>query len=124
MNEMLVNLLEETLLELKKHGKSEEDVEWVGSPEWGWFTWEDFKEVAKNVWYNDDYGMEEIALDLVVVGEDWWLERATYDGSEWWVFKTKPKKPKEYKKPRALCLRQVINLWVPSKLSDLNKEDE
>ena len=31
-----------------------------------------------------------VALDLVVVGEGWWLERCDYEGAEWWEFKTLP----------------------------------
>jgi len=84
MREKLVNLLSETLEVLQKYGKSEEEVEWVGSAKWGWFTWEEFKEVAKDVWYDNSYGVEEIVIDLVVVGSDWWLERNSYDGEEWW----------------------------------------
>ena len=30
----------------------------------------------------------------VAVGDNWWLERAEYDGSEWWEFKTIPKEPR------------------------------
>lgn len=26
----------------------------------------------------------------MVVGDDWWLERHEYDGSEWWEFKRLP----------------------------------
>lgn len=29
-----------------------------------------------------------------MAGDDWWLERAEYDGSEWWKFKTLPVEPK------------------------------
>jgi hypothetical protein len=115
-------LLEETLEVLKRYGKSEEDVEWVGSPEWGWFTREDFREVAKDVWYDNGYGIEEIARDLVVVGKDWWLERESYDGAEWWEFKTPPKKPKEYRKPKVLCNRQLGRKFPPAKLSNLHEE--
>jgi hypothetical protein len=44
----MTNLLEETLKVLHENGKSEEDVMWCGSEEFGWFTWEDFKELAKS----------------------------------------------------------------------------
>lgn len=26
----------------------------------------------------------------MLVGDGWWIERAEYDGSEWWEFKTIP----------------------------------
>jgi hypothetical protein len=123
VREKLVNLLDETLEVLKKYGKNEKEVEWVGSEEWGWFTWEEFKEVARDVWYDNGYGTEEIATDLVVVGSDWWLERHGYDGKEWWVFKTKPRRPAERKRPKALCIRQVgERWWFFCKLSELNEE--
>ena len=32
-----------------------------------------------------------MAEDLVVVGDNWWIERRDYDGSEWWEYKEKPK---------------------------------
>jgi hypothetical protein len=117
----LVNLLDETLEKLKQHGKTEADVEWVGSEEWGWFTWEEFKEIAKTVWYDNGYGLEEIAIDLVIVGKDWWLERRSCNGAEWWEFKKKPEKPAERKFPKALCIRQVEKR-KPSKLKELNEE--
>ena len=43
-----------------------------------------------NVEYNDGYGLEEINTDLILVGKDFWLERGTYDGSEWWEYKSMP----------------------------------
>lgn len=43
--------------------------------------------------YYNGYGSEDISLDFKVVGDDWWLERAEYDGSEWWEYKTRPKVP-------------------------------
>ena len=95
------NLLKETIEVLRENGKSEEDVLWCGSEEFGWFTWEDFKELA-DFEYCNDYGLQEIASDLLVVGKDFWLERHQYDGAEWWEFKTLPKKPKNYRKPRSL----------------------
>ena len=31
-------------------------------------------------------------------GDDWWLARVTYDGNEWWEFKTMPSKPLKLRK--------------------------
>jgi len=33
------------------------------------------------------------------VGDDWWLERHEYDGSEWWVFQKLPIKPQNKIEP-------------------------
>jgi hypothetical protein len=102
-NPWWTNLLEETLEVLKKNGKSEIDVRWVGCRSQypaHWFTyyfngiktWEEFKEEAKDIWYDRGYGNQEIANGLVIVGDNWWMERHEYDGLEWWEFKTLPKK--------------------------------
>ena len=89
-----MNLLNETLNILKENGKTTADVRWVGrasiSAKCGW---DDFSKQA-DFEYNDGYGWQEIPADLVVVGDNWWLERAEYDGSEWWEFKTIPKGPR------------------------------
>ena len=88
-----MNLKRETELKLKKYGKGVDDIVWIG-------------EVGKyrvsnrhmlnyfDVEYYDGYGWHEIPLELVVVGDNWWLERHEYDGSEWWEFKTLPQPPK------------------------------
>lgn len=93
----MTNFLKETIEELTENGKSESDVLWVGR---GWTgqeyksTWEDFKSKA-DFDYDSGYGGNVIAMDLIVVGKDFWLERHEYDGSEWWEFKTMPKEPEE-----------------------------
>ncbi len=94
----MTNLLEETIEILENHNKTENDVLFCALD--GYFTFEKFKELARNINYDSGYGLAEIA-DVVVVGDDWWLERAEYDGSEWWEFKTIPIKPdKEELNPR------------------------
>ena len=107
------NLLKETEIYIEMWGKKVTDVKWVGSEDYGWFTWEDFKELA-NVDYDDGFGAQEVAKDLLVVGEDWWLERHEYDGSEWWELKELPVKPDEYKKPNML----IGGMW--KNLGELN----
>jgi hypothetical protein len=101
----MTNLLEETLKVLHENGKSEEDVMWCGSEEFGWFTWEDFKELA-NLEYDEGFGAQEVARDLVIVGKDFWLERHEYDGLEWWEFKQLPERLLTYRKPVALTVKQ------------------
>lgn len=97
----MANLLEETIDFLKEHGKTEEDVLWVGRNDDGCSSdeaanvknsWEWFKKKA-DFEYDDDLGINKISLSLVVVGKDFWLERHEYDGSEWFEFKTVPKEP-------------------------------
>jgi len=96
-----MNLLQETLEILSEQGKTKDDVLWCGSGAYGYFTWEDFEELANDD-YNEDYGLQEVVTDLLIVGKDFWLERHEYDGSEWWEYKSFPKKPEKYVKPRII----------------------
>jgi hypothetical protein len=84
------NLLEETLEFLKENGKTSDDVRWVGSRDGKYaVSWTEFEKIA-NIMYDSGYGGPEVASDLVVVGDDWWLERHEYDGAEWWEIKAAP----------------------------------
>lgn len=80
-----MNLLVETIKVLKDNGFNESDVVWVGCSKFK-STWENFKEVA-NVEYDEGFGSPEVAEDLIVMGNKFWLERHEYDGSEWWECK-------------------------------------
>ena len=48
---------------------------------------------SKEINYNAGFGIEEINLSLEIVGDNWWLERSEYDGSEGWDYKEMSKKP-------------------------------
>lgn len=87
----MTNLLDETLATLKANKKSTTDVVRV---QWDKFycTWEQFAKVASFT-YDAGFGGAEVQTSLQVVGDDWWLERGEYDGSEWWEFKTMPTIP-------------------------------
>ena len=85
------NIVEETLKVLKDHGKAPEDVSWVGSNDGEYaMSWEDFFYRFTKIVYDAGYGAQEIAQDLVVVGDNWWLEREEYDGAENWIYKNCP----------------------------------
>ena len=86
------NLLKETEQALKEHKKTLKDVEWIGKGNY-FMSIDSFKKIA-NKEYDNGYGGNEVDLGLKICGDNWWLERAEYDGSEWWEFKQKPKKPK------------------------------
>lgn len=86
-----MNLLQETLDALEENGKTPADVRYVGRASISAkCTWEDFAKQA-NFEYDNSYGWQEIPADLVVVGDDWWLEREEDGGAEWWEFKAIPK---------------------------------
>lgn len=97
------NLRIETAEILQENGKSAADVRWVkfGTPGAMFHCTFDEFVAAANFEYDDGFGGNEIGLSVKVVGDDWWLERGEYDGSEWWEFKTLPTKPEMHRVPLA-----------------------
>ena len=89
---MRVNLYEEILQELSRHDKTLDDIRWVGNDK-KYFILPFFFDEASKCFYDNGYGLPVIDTSLKIVGDDWWLERAEYDGSEWWEFKTLPERP-------------------------------
>lgn len=104
---MLVNLKDCTLKILENCGKTVDDIKWVGCRKYK-IPLDKFWELADQ-YYQNGYGGTEVAEDLIVVGEDWWLERAEYDGSEWWEFKSLPKEPDEIIEPPTLFPKLFSN---------------
>ena len=88
---MRTNLLEETKATLAEYNLDLKDVSWVGIGLYR-IPWEVFRRVADQ-FYDNGYGGAEVNENLIVCGDDWWLERHEYDGSEWWEFKRMPVKP-------------------------------
>ena len=87
-----VNLLEETIHKMQDYGKNPKNVLWIGSKDGKYaINWEKFVEIADRL-YMPDSEVQLIAKDLVIVGDDWWLERKEYNGGEWWNFVQTPKK--------------------------------
>jgi hypothetical protein len=85
------NFLEETMEILIANKKTPKDVLWCGDHK-HWFPWEVFEALA-DFEYDPGFGCQEVYNGLLVVGDNWWLERGEYDGGEWWDFKTMRKKP-------------------------------
>lgn len=84
-----MNLLQETLDALKENGKTPTDVRWVGRPKIkAKCSWREFEKQAENLPTFCD-----VPFDLLVVGDDWWLEREEHREEEWWEFKTLPAEP-------------------------------
>lgn len=92
-----MNLLQETIQILKENNKTLQDVLWIGSSISDGNSYrlntrttvEDFV-IRANQNYDDGYGREEVNIGLIVVGENFWLERHEYDGAEWWEYKEIP----------------------------------
>lgn len=101
---MMTNLKEETLKTLKDCGKTIEDVLWVSNGKIR-LPIDAFLSVADRL-YDSGFGNTEVFEDLVIVGDNWWLERAEYDGSEWWEFKALPHQPVRIKKD--VCDRDIF----------------
>ena len=99
----MTNLYEETLWVLRYHEKDARDVIWVGDGV-NSYTWGEFREAAYHFYYDKGYGIQEVKPKLVIVGDNWWLERREYDGSEWWEFVTRPTKPLDRKNKPELRL--------------------
>ena len=57
-----------------------DDVVWIGGSDFE-ISREEFLKLA-DCPYDAGYGAPEVATDLVLVGNDFWLERQEYDGSE------------------------------------------
>lgn len=92
----LVNLYKETIQNLLTQNKKISDIVFISTMIDGVeyeLSSDDFFELAKGIDYDNGYGSVEINLRLKIVGDNWWLERYDFDGSEHWVFKTIPKRP-------------------------------
>ena len=87
----MTNFLKETMKKLDDHKKDfYKDVLWIGTNCGSCSVAKEDFLVMADFDYDSGYGCEEILRSLVVVGEDWWLAREEYDGSEWWSYNEKP----------------------------------
>ena len=86
------NLLEETEKMLQDLGKTWQDVRYICGNGYE-ISQGDFRRIATGFNYSADYGHQYVPEDLTIVGDGWWLERGEYDGSEWWEFKSCPRRP-------------------------------
>ena len=113
------NLRKETIAVLKEHGKKWSDVVGVCGNDFQ-ITKEQFLELADKR-YDSGYGGNEVALDLKVVGKDFWLERNEYDGAEWGEYKEIPNLSALPIKKVDRIIRDEDHYWADS-ISELNKD--
>lgn len=113
-----MNLLQETKNILKTHGKTIDDIKWVGCEAFTIPITLFLKLADKE--YNSSYGSAKVAQDLLVVGDGWWLDRGEYDGSEWWDYNECMIKPKQ-----EIDVKHVVGdefMWET--LAEMNKIKE
>ena len=93
----LTNLFKEVDEVLGRNGKCLSDIRFImgGGYE---ISIEDFVRIAAEVNYYGGYGHQYIPEDMMIVGDDWWLERGEYDGTEWWEFKRLPERPERQRR--------------------------
>jgi len=116
-----MNLLDETIKDVKDSGHSINDIIFIGSELSGHScSWEEYIILADKE-YDDRFGASEVATDLIIVfsdGQKMW--RGEYDGSEWWEYSTLFKKPEE--------TFPIKNLFAVSvgwdSLKDINEKEE
>lgn len=101
-----MNLLKETIEDIKNSGHAPEDIVFIGSSDSGHCcSWDEFTRLA-NVDYDDGYGAQEVASDLIIVfgdGSSMW--RQEYDGSESWAFSRPFSRPEKTKPINRLVVR-------------------
>jgi hypothetical protein len=112
-----MNLLTETLEAIKNSGHAQTDVIFIGSEESGRCCSLDQFKILADQEYDDGFGGQEVARDLVIVfsdGAKMW--RGENDGSEWWNFSTPFVKPANTK--------PIDNLFTGcSSLADQNPDE-
>ena len=91
----MINLLAETKKAISDSGHHTSEIVFIGSEGSGHrCSWRQFESLA-DVEYDNGYGGQLVARDLVIVfsdGHKMW--RGEYDGSEWWEFSKPPNIPK------------------------------
>lgn len=89
---MFISLLDSLNLCLEENGKTLDDVRWVGCKDFYIPLW-NFIALADKFPF-DGYSQGKIPEDILVVGDDWWVDLfCPHFGSDKWTFKSMPKYP-------------------------------
>ena len=83
--------------------------------------WREY-ELLANREYDSSYGTREVPADLVVVGEEWWLERVEYDGSEGWEHKSQPVRGMDPKTIERIIPGRELGLFPDDGLASIHRE--
>ncbi|WP_287602704.1 hypothetical protein [Thiothrix sp.] len=116
-----MNLLEETIEYLKNAGKKTDEIIFIGSEETGHeCTWDEFVELA-NIDYDNLFGEQEVASDLIIVFRDGSkMRRHEYHGAESWSYSTPFVRPPVKKAISRLIVRPSRIGWKD--LSEVQEE--
>ena len=87
-----MNLYDETEQALKNHRLGWRNIVFIMNKE-GVVPIAEFCSQAKNLNYDDGFGLIMVDPSLRIVGKTWWMTRESYDGSEGWVYHKKPNMP-------------------------------
>ncbi len=113
-----MNLLSETIEDIKDSGHKISEIIFIGSEHSGHScTWNEFTALANHD-YDNGFGAQKVADDLIIVFKDtakMW--RHEYDGSECWNYSKPFKVPEDKKKITALFVSGTG--W--ESLTDINK---
>ena len=80
-----MNLYDETVKVLEIHNKTIDDIKYIGTSKTKVNIYKAI-ELMKKTNYDDDFGSQEIANNLIIKGSDFIMKRREYDGSEWWDY--------------------------------------
>jgi len=113
-----MNFLEETIEYIKRIEQTTDDIIFIGSEQSGHSCeWEEFTEIA-DLDYDDGYGSQKIATDLIIVfkdGSKMW--RGEYDGAEGWDHSAPFNMPENKKK-----LLKVMRGGMWESLEDIHQD--
>jgi len=88
----MTNLLQTIIDELQMYDKTIADIKWIGCRDYI-IDKADFLDIASQHTFILDLPANLVPEDLIIAGEDWWLERFHSEQRENWVFKQYPTRP-------------------------------
>lgn len=99
----MINLYEETLQKLRDHNKTFDNVIAIANSYNNYnatkeeikkysyvYDKEAFIKASKLINYDNGFGGDCVGMYLVIIGDDFYMDRTEYDGSIYWEYRTKP----------------------------------
>jgi hypothetical protein len=110
-----INVLQKTIEELGKCGKTPEDVEWVGVSG-TYITWDEFTKLAD---FDSIPEKVDFIWDVMIVGDNWWLEATLEPEVTLWKLHGVPPKPKVKEKVSTLRRSGKYAMWSDEPLEGI-----